>query len=309
MKTFRIPVSASVSLNVRHRPAAGPGAARRPYLLLHGMLSNARMWDDVADRVAAAGHPVYAVDHRGHGESDTPADGYENAAVVEDLVEVIAALGLADPLIAGHSWGAHLAQRLAAEHPDLVSGLVLVDGGWYEFDGPVMRTIWERTAEVVRRAQEGTTSARDMGAYLRAMHPTWSSTSIEARLSDYRVGPDGLLVPRMTSEQVMSIVASLQREAPVDWYRKITVPVRLLPIIPAVPRLADQVRAWVAAAEAALDRADVHWYPGSEHDLHAEAPDEVAADLLRLAHDVDAPPVDRPAARVVPPESRRQGRG
>ncbi|MET7361623.1 alpha/beta hydrolase [Streptomyces sp. NPDC005562] len=289
MKNLRIPVSTTVSLNVRHRPAGGSGPTGRPYLLLHGMLSNARMWDEVAERVAAAGHPVYAVDHRGHGESDAPPDGYENAAVVGDLVEAVTSLDLAGALVAGHSWGAHLALRLTAERPDLVAGLVLIDGGWYEFDGPVMREFWERTADVVRGAQQGTTSAADMRAYLRATHPEWSDISIEARLADYRVGPDGLLIPRLTSEQVMSIVASLQREAPADWYPKIGVPVRLLPIIPAIPRLSDQVRAWVAAAEESLERVTVRWYPGSDHDLHAGAPDGIAADLLALARDA-APP-------------------
>ncbi|MEU6994014.1 alpha/beta hydrolase [Streptomyces sp. NPDC046465] len=289
MKKLRVPVSTTVSLNVRHRQAAGPHTEGRPFLLLHGMLSNARMWDEVAERLAAAGHPVYAVDHRGHGDSDAPRDGYENAAVVTDLVEAVSALGLSGALVAGHSWGAHLALRLAAERPGLVAGLVLIDGGWYEFDGPVMRAFWERTAEVVRRAQEGTTSAADMRAYLVATHPDWSPASIEARLADYRVGPDGMLVPRLTAEQVMSIVESLQREAPADWYPRITVPVRLLPIIPAVPQLADQVRAWVAAAEEALEQVAVRWYPGSDHDLHAGAPDEIAADLLLLARECRVP--------------------
>ncbi|MFC8129722.1 alpha/beta fold hydrolase [Streptomyces sp. NPDC057302] len=285
-------MSESVSLNVRHRPAGGPQAAHRPFVLLHGMLSNARMWDEVADLLAAAGHPVYAIDQRGHGASDAPPDGYENAAVVTDLAEALAALGLSDVLMAGHSWGGHLALRLAAEHPGLVAGLALVDGGWYEFDGPVMRAFWERTADVVRRAQEGTTSAADMRAYLRSTHPAWSPAAVEARLADYHLSPDGLLIPRLTATQVMSIVDSLQRESPGDWYPKITVPVRLLAVIPAMPQLADSVRDWVSAAEAALDQVSLRWYPGTDHDLHAGAPDQVAADLLQLARDANAHPVE-----------------
>nr|AFL48522.1 Epoxide hydrolase [Streptomyces sp. CS684] len=298
MKNLRIPVSKTVSLNVRHRPAAGPGAAGRPFVLLHGLLSNARMWDEVAERLAAAGHPVYAVDQRGHGASDIPPDGYEHAAVVTDLVRTFAGLDLEHAFVAGHSWGGHLALRLAAEHPRLVDGLALVDGGWYEFDGPVMRAFWERTADVVRRAQEGTTSAADMRAYLRSAHPDWSPAAVEARLADYHISPDGLLIPRMTAEQVMSIVESLQRESPADWYPRITVPVVLLPVVPAIPQLAGQVRAWVDAAEAALARVRVRWYPGSDHDLHAGAPEEVAADLLRLVRTASVP---------AGPEGRGQG--
>jgi pimeloyl-ACP methyl ester carboxylesterase len=287
VRNLRVPVSPSVSLNVRHRDPTGPGDTARPFVLLHGMLSNARMWDEVADLLAAAGHPVYAVDQRGHGESDAPADGYTHGAVVADLARATAALGLSDVLMAGHSWGGHLALRLTAEHPGIVRGLALVDGGWYEFDGPVMRSFWERTAEVVRRAQSGTTTAADMRAYLETTHPAWSPAAVEARLADYHVGPDGLLTPRLTAEQVMSIVGSLQRERPADWYPKVTVPVLLLPVIPALPGLADQVRGWVAAAEAALPRVRVRWYPGTDHDVHADAPKKVAADLLELAREVD----------------------
>ena len=48
------------------RRADGP---RRAYLLVHGLASNARLWDGVARRLAGAGHAVAAVDLRGHGRS------------------------------------------------------------------------------------------------------------------------------------------------------------------------------------------------------------------------------------------------
>ena len=49
---------------------------RRPFLLVHGLSSNARLWDGVGRRLAAAGHQVVAVDQRGHGRSEQVADGY-----------------------------------------------------------------------------------------------------------------------------------------------------------------------------------------------------------------------------------------
>lgn len=287
MKNLRIPVSKTVSLTVRHRPADGPGAPGRPFVLLHGLLSNARMWDEVAERLAAAGHPVYAVDQRGHGASDAPPDGYVNETVVADLVAVADALELEGALYAGHSWGGHLALHLTVEHPRLVAGLALVDGGWYEFDGPVMRAFWERTTDMVRRAQEGTTSAADMRAYLKATHPDWSQAAVEARLADYHISPEGLLIPRLTAEQVTSIVHSLQDESPGELFPKVSVPTLLLAVMPPIPQLSEQVRTWVADAEAALDRVRLRWYPGTDHDVHAGAPDEVAADLLRLAGEAE----------------------
>ncbi len=44
----------------------------RSYILVHGLSSNARTWDQVAARLAAAGHQVVAIDQRGHGLSEKP---------------------------------------------------------------------------------------------------------------------------------------------------------------------------------------------------------------------------------------------
>ena len=78
MRTERIPVAEGIELAVDMWPEAasvdGQSAAERvgepvPFLLVHGLASNARMWDGVAQRLADAGHPVATVDLRGHGRS------------------------------------------------------------------------------------------------------------------------------------------------------------------------------------------------------------------------------------------------
>ena len=60
---------------------------RRPFLLVHGLSSNARTWDGVAGRLAAAGHEVVAVDQRGHGHSEQAADGYSTMQCADDLAK------------------------------------------------------------------------------------------------------------------------------------------------------------------------------------------------------------------------------
>jgi len=55
-------INIGINLNIREWP--GP---KRAFVLLHGLVSNSRTWDLVAERLAAAGHRVVAVDQRGHG--------------------------------------------------------------------------------------------------------------------------------------------------------------------------------------------------------------------------------------------------
>ena len=71
-----VPETASVDTgSVRLGARRWPGGSGRPVLLVHGLSSNARLWDLVAVRLAETGHPVLAVDLRGHGSSAAVADG------------------------------------------------------------------------------------------------------------------------------------------------------------------------------------------------------------------------------------------
>ena len=65
-----------------------------------------------------------------------------------DLAAFIRALALERPLIVGHSWGGNVALQFATDHPDQVSGLVLVDGGFLEITA-IEGMTWERTEEVM----------------------------------------------------------------------------------------------------------------------------------------------------------------
>ena len=85
-----------------------------PFLLVHGLASNARMWDGVAVVLAAAGHPVVAVDQRGHGRSSKPDEGYDFDTIVADLVALIASLGWVRPVVVGQSWGGNVVIELGA---------------------------------------------------------------------------------------------------------------------------------------------------------------------------------------------------
>jgi pimeloyl-ACP methyl ester carboxylesterase len=112
-----------VPIHVLDREGGAP-----PVLAVHGLTANSRCWDTIADALGPA-HRFLAVDLRGRGRSGRPADGYSVAAHVRDLVGVLDGLGLARAVLMGHSLGAFIALATAAEHPDRVERLVLVDGG------------------------------------------------------------------------------------------------------------------------------------------------------------------------------------
>jgi pimeloyl-ACP methyl ester carboxylesterase len=103
----------------------GDGA---PILCIHGLTANCRSFDAVASGISPP-HRLLAVDLRGRGLSDKPDSGYSWQHHCRDLAEVAANTGLKNFYLLGHSLGAYIALAYAAQHPDQVEGLVLVDGG------------------------------------------------------------------------------------------------------------------------------------------------------------------------------------
>lgn len=95
-------------------------------LVLHGVLQNAEGMAGLA-RHLARHHRVVVPDLRGRGETDQPADGYDPVTMSRDLVELIARLDLQRLAIIGRNHGGVVGYHLAADHPDLICGLILSD--------------------------------------------------------------------------------------------------------------------------------------------------------------------------------------
>lgn len=107
------------------------GAPRRVVLAVHGITSSHRAWSLVAERLTEQPDTLLlAPDLRGRGRSTDLPGPYGMSQHVQDLAAVLDACAPDRPaLLAGHSMGGFVAVLLAAEQPELVSGLVLVDGG------------------------------------------------------------------------------------------------------------------------------------------------------------------------------------
>lgn len=98
-----------------------------PIVLLHGWPQTGRAWRHVMTPLAE--HRVVVVpDLRGAGDSDRPLEGYRKTDQADDLRGVLAALGVAGPVVVvGHDIGGMVALAWAARYPDDVAALVTLD--------------------------------------------------------------------------------------------------------------------------------------------------------------------------------------
>jgi 3-oxoadipate enol-lactonase len=97
-----------------------------PVMLLHGWMASADLnwWVAYADLVEA-GYRVLAIDHRGHGRGLRPIERFRLADCAADAAAVLRQLGAAPAVVVGYSMGGAIAQLVARDHPEVVSGLVL----------------------------------------------------------------------------------------------------------------------------------------------------------------------------------------
>jgi pimeloyl-ACP methyl ester carboxylesterase len=251
----------------RTGPQPASAEAQRPVLLVHGLASNARMWDGVALRLGSAGHPVVAVDQRGHGLSPAPESGFDTDTCADDLAALITALG----------WvGDHAP---AARH-GLAAGLALVDGGWLRL-GDRFETFDQCWAELAPPSFEGW-RYDDLAARIAAAQHDWPGEALAGTLANLVETEGGGVRARLARDHHRSILHSLWLGDPRRLYPLVDVPVLLMPADASIgsPEVAE--------AAAALADVEVSEYVGAHHDLHAQHPGRCALDLHDLAARADA---------------------
>ncbi|MBV9404067.1 MAG: alpha/beta hydrolase, partial [Acidobacteriaceae bacterium] len=101
----------------------------RPAVALHGITANFMNFVGIAERLQGR-KALLALDLRGRGDSDKPGGPYGFAQHARDVAAAMRAFALGPTVIVGHSMGAFVAAALAAQNPELVSALVLIDGGY-----------------------------------------------------------------------------------------------------------------------------------------------------------------------------------
>jgi pimeloyl-ACP methyl ester carboxylesterase len=119
-------------------PRDGPAV-----MLLHGWMVSADLnWCGAYDAIAAAGYRVLALDHRGHGRGLRSMAPFRLADCAGDAAAVLRRLDAAPAIVVGYSMGGTIAQLMARDQADVVSGLVL-SGTCQHFQDPETRKLWK----------------------------------------------------------------------------------------------------------------------------------------------------------------------
>lgn len=250
------------------------------FVLVHGLASNALLWQGVSESLALSGdgsHAVTAIDLRGHGESAVPDSGYDTTTAAADVSSVIDELGLERPVVAGQSWGGNVAVELAARFSGAVGAIALVDGGWIQLrDG---FSDWEHVLGALTPPDLEKFTWEQVTSRMHAAHRDWADWAIEATMANLRRQPDGSVRARLARPHHLSILRSMWDQSVTEMFGDVEVPALL---IPAGARVEPKLSA-VERAAALLPDAQIRWYEDADHDVHAQHPESVALDLLALA--------------------------
>ncbi len=109
-----------------HYREAGEGEA---VILLHGWPQHSLMWHTVAPILVERGFRVIAPDMRGTGSSALTESGYDKTTMAEDIYQLMEQLNIAEAYIAAYDLGSGVGFNLAANHPEKVKKLAVMEFG------------------------------------------------------------------------------------------------------------------------------------------------------------------------------------
>jgi haloalkane dehalogenase len=129
---------------------AGP-----PVIFFHGEPTWSFLWRKVIPPVVAAGFRAIAPDLPGFGRSDKPVDigWYSYDRHVEAVAPLLEELDLREATVVVHDWGGPIGLRLAVEHPERISRIVVLDTGLFTGHQP-MTDAWKAFRDFVERTED-----------------------------------------------------------------------------------------------------------------------------------------------------------
>jgi pimeloyl-ACP methyl ester carboxylesterase len=248
-------------------------------VLLHGLASQAHIWDLIAPLLTDSFH-VLAIDQRGHGLSDKPDSGYDWATITSDLDAILKAQRIDRAVLAGHSWGGNVAVQYAADQPDRVSGLILIDGGFLQIGD---RLDWPTVEKFLEPPDLIGTPLNEFRASMKQwMGSAWSPEAEAITLHNFEVREDGTIAPRMRKANHMQVVRALWEHRPSELWAQVQCPVLMIPAVAPEPHdertrsTLENKRRNIATAEQRLKQSQTIWMTDTIHDIPLQRPAELA---------------------------------
>jgi pimeloyl-ACP methyl ester carboxylesterase len=124
---FGAGLAALTSSGARGKTSRRSAAAKRPLILVHGLLLSQKMHRPLAEELASRGNRVITVDLLGHGESGRPRDmwRYSMHSFGEQLVALMDELEIPEAVVMGTSLGANASLEVAARAPERLRGMIV----------------------------------------------------------------------------------------------------------------------------------------------------------------------------------------
>ncbi len=283
-RSVMVPIASGIELRTIRWEPEEPTLAT-PWLLVHGLSSNARLWDGVGRRLAEAGHLAVAVDLRAHGLSSKVDGPFDMATVADDLHHLLEALGWPTANLVGQSWGGNVVVEAAHRHPEQASMVVCVDGGFIRLANRFPK--WEQASKVMAPPPLAGTPLDRIQHWLATSAADWPEEGRLGTLANFEHtdGPDGQTVsPWLTFDRHLAVLRGLWEHDPFTMFAELQVPLLMIGADSADAPSEEKHEA-IDRAVALAPRGRAEWFRPAHHDVHAQKPDEVTALLLQAATD------------------------
>ena len=168
------------------------------------------------------------------------------------------------------------------EHPELVRGIVLVDGGLTNMRDafPTWDVCWQRLAppQLVGMPLDA------VEGYFRTEHADWPEEGIEGSLGNFEIRPDRTIAPWLTRDRHKAILEAMWGQRTTDLWHELRVPALIVPVDGGENDWTSAKRVGVEIALQAARQTGtpvrVEWFRG-DHDIHAQRPAELCPRFSR----------------------------
>ena len=262
-------------LRVRYLDWGGTGP---PLIALHGLASSSHWYDLVAPHLCSS-YRVISPDQRGHGKTTQAKGGYDWPTLASDVAGLMDRLGMDRGAVLGHSWGGHVAVALAAYHPERVSSLVMIDGGFLNARVSPDAT-WEGFSHRLRPRDVSGTRPEFLDRLRAQLANCWSEDLERIVLTMVYEDEEGQIRDILQPVNQAQVIRTMWDYPPSVILPRVSCPTLIVPAGPAPDRAGTEFarlrREMVEAAARAVRGCRVHWIPDTIHDIGYHKPAELA---------------------------------